>query len=215
MSRYLPPPLITFAASNPISLFCLATSILYFTAQYIPGSHLANMCNTICLIFLTTLIAARTLPFNHATQPPDALQTLSPSLSTYAFPLSPTPHSSLLLTNAQGRRLCGSSSDSELTLESQTQTRSSISCLRDPSKVRLRSTPYLTATALPSHLDSGLGLSISSLEGVPFEDEAAEPIVPSNFSGTNPDTGFPVVGGDPESPFRDQPSPLLSESSAS
>ena len=109
------------------------------------------------------------------------------------------------------------SSDSELTLESQTQTRSSISCLRNPSKVRLRNIPYLTAAAaaLPSHLDSGLGLSISSLEDVPSEDEATEPIVPSNFPDTNPDTRFPVVSSDPASPFRDRPSPLLSESSAS
>ena len=80
--------------------------------------------------------------------------------------------------------------------------------------------PSLSATALPLSPDSGLGVSISSLEDVPSDGEepggTARLIHLPKITDTNSGVECPVVSGDPTSNFRDRPprSPS-SESSAS
>ena len=214
MHRHLLSFLITLVISNTISLSCLVIAILSFTTKYVLGSHLTNMCNTTCLIFLTASIIRSRMPSpNPTTRVPDALQTLSPSPSART-PL-PLSHSCLFHPDAQGGSLCGNGCrnrvqpripdpNSFLDLTSEESFQGTV-----PRRLRL------AATTLLSYPDSGLGLSILSLEDASSEDEASEPINPPKVSDTDLDVGRPVVGGDVALPFRDQLSHSLSELSAS
>ena len=105
MYRHLLSPLMAFAVSNSISLFCLAIVILSFTAQYIPSLYLTNMCNTICLIFLTAFIATRALPPSPATRASDVPHIPSPSPSTRTPPSPPTTHHFPFYPDVQGASL--------------------------------------------------------------------------------------------------------------
>ena len=103
MYRRLLSPLVTPAVSNTTSLLFLAITILSFTTQYITGFHLTNICNAICLIFLTASFVTRVS--NPATGIHDALRTLAPSPSTGTPRLPPPPHSYLLYPDVQGASL--------------------------------------------------------------------------------------------------------------
>jgi hypothetical protein len=92
MYRHLLLPLVAFTVSNPISLFCLAIVTLSFTTQCIPNFHLINMCNTICLTFLTGFLATRTPPPSSDTRASDASRTHSPSPPAHTPPSSPALH---------------------------------------------------------------------------------------------------------------------------
>ena len=215
MHRHLLSFLISLVISNTISLSCLVIAILSFTTKYVLGSHLTNMCNTTCLIFLTASIIRSRMPSpNPTTRVPDALQTLSPSPSARTPPL-PLSHSCLFHPDAQGGSLCGNGCRNRV----QPRIPDPNSFLDLTSEESFQGTvlrqPCLLAAILLSHLDSGLGLSVSSLEDVSSEDETPESINPPEVPDINPDVRCPVISGDKVSPFRDQPSPSLSESSAS
>ena len=105
MYRRLLSPLVTPTVSNTTSLLFLAITILSFTTQYITGFHLTNICNTICLIFLTASFVTRVSSSNPATGIHDALQTLAPSPSTCTPRLPPPPHGCLLYPDVQGASL--------------------------------------------------------------------------------------------------------------
>ena len=101
-------------------------------------------------------------------------------------------------------------SDMEFTV----RARSSIFHLRNPFKVRCFDSPRASIVTLPPHLDSGLGLSVSSLGDVPSGDEegggAAQLIYPPEVPQTEPGVECSVVSGDQTSTFRDTPTPSLS-----
>lgn len=106
MYRHL-SPLVTPTVSNTTSLLFLAIAILSFTTQYITGFHLANICNTICLISLVASFVTLVSLSNQATGTHDVLQTLAPSPSTCTPRLPPPPHSFLLYPDVQGASLYG------------------------------------------------------------------------------------------------------------
>jgi len=127
-------PLMTFAVSSPTSLFCLTIVILSLNTQNIPGFHLINICNTICLTFLAVYITTRTTSPNPASDVP---QTYSPSPPSRTPPSPPTPRHRTLHPGVEGR--CGrdraNRSRRGLTLKPQTKIRSSISRRKNLSKV--------------------------------------------------------------------------------
>ena len=92
MYRHILSPLVAFTVSNPISLFCLAIVTLSYATQCIPNLYLINMCNTICLTFLTGFLATRTPPPSSDTRASDASRTLSPSPPAHTPPSSPALH---------------------------------------------------------------------------------------------------------------------------
>jgi len=209
-------PLMTFSVSNPTSLFCLTIVILSLNTQDTPGFHFINICNTLCLTFLTAYIATRTTSPSPAS---DAPQTLSPTPPSRTPPSPPSLYRRMLHPGVEGV-WTRSGLDAELTLQQQVKTRSSISRRRNPSKVQFPNDPYLSATILPSHLDSGSGVSISSLEDLPSEGEetggTTQLVHLPKIPDTDPDVECPAVGGDPASNFRDRPPcSSSSESSAS
>ena len=133
--RFPRSPLMTFMVPNPTSLLCLSIVILSLDTQYTPGFHLINICNTICLTFLTVYIATRTISPNPTSDVP---QIRSPSLPSRTPPSPPSPHHCTLHPSVEGWCECskGNRPRRGLTFNPQTTTRSSISRRRNLSKVR-------------------------------------------------------------------------------
>ena len=211
---------MTFIVSHPTSLLCLTIVTLSIVTQYPPSHYFIDICNTMCLIFLTAFIATRTPSSEPTTGTSGTAQTHSPPPPSRTPLSSPTPDRCAFHPGEDG----GRPECNGFRRGTHLETPDSHSFLDLSSDESFHGTvadkSYFSITTSPSHPDSDLSVSISSLGDVHSEGEeaggAVQLIRPPNIPDTSPDVEFSVISGDPASSFRDRStSSPSSESSAS